>query len=87
MSVSMASRGAENSFYTTPYQGLSGLGLNLKPYRFRLGPTKVLSNAVHCRSLSSIHILYHQALVGGLSDTFEPATWIRNLQLYGGRKR
>ena len=31
--------------------------------------TKVVSTKVHSRSLSSIHILYNQALVGGLSDT------------------
>ena len=35
-----------------------------------------MSTKVLCRSLSSIHILYNQALVGGLSDSFDPATRI-----------
>ena len=35
-----------------------------------------MSKKVLCGSLSSIHILYHQALVGGLSDSFDPATRI-----------
>ena len=39
---------------------------------------------VQCRSLSSIHILYHQALVGGLSDSSDPARRIVNLSLDGG---
>ena len=43
-----------------------------------------MSKKVHCRSLSSIHILYNQALVGGLSDSSDPATRIVNLSLLGG---
>ena len=43
-----------------------------------------MSKKVHCRSLSSIHILYNQALVGGLSDSSDPATRIVNLSLDGG---
>ena len=45
-----------------------------------------MSKKVHCKSLSSIHIFYNQALVGGLSDTFDPATRIGNIQLAGGSK-
>ena len=45
---------------------------------------KVLTEKVHSRSLSSIHILYNQALVGGLRDTFDPATRIGNVSLAGG---
>ena len=36
------------------------------------------------RPLSSIRILYNQALVGGLSDSFDPDTRIPNIQLNGG---
>ena len=61
--------------HVRPTTGLCGAGV---------GPTKVLSKKVHCGSLSSIHIHYNQALVGGLSDTFDPATRIHNLQPYGG---
>ena len=43
-----------------------------------------MSTKVLHRSLSSIHILYNQALVGGLSDSFDPATRIGNIQLNGG---
>ena len=50
----------------------------------RVGPTKVLREKVVCRSLSSIHILYNQALVGGLSMNATPARQIVNLQLPGG---
>ena len=46
--------------------------------------TPVLRSKVHCRSLSSIHILYNQALVGGLSDTFDPGWRTCHLQLNGG---
>ena len=54
-----------------------------------IGPTKdvlliSLSENLLSSSLSSIHILYNQALVGGLSDTFDPATRNHNLQLPGG---
>ena len=42
---------------------------------------------VHCRSLSSIHILYNQALVRGLSDSFDPPRWIGNVSLIGGSTR
>ena len=51
-----------------------------------VGPTKVLREKVHCRSLSSIHILYNQPLVGGLSANLDPAKWIANLQLAGGSR-
>ena len=47
----------------------------------------VLSEEVHCRSLSSIHILYNQPLVDGLSVHPDPATQIVNLQLHGGSSR
>ena len=40
---------------------------------------------LYCRSLSSIHILYNQALVGGLSTSLDPGTRIVNLPLNGGR--
>ena len=43
-----------------------------------------MSTKVLHKSLSSIHILYNQALVGGLSDSFDPATRIGNLQLNVG---
>ena len=43
-----------------------------------------MSKKVLCRSLSSIHILYNQASVGGLSDSFDSATRIDNIQLDGG---
>ena len=43
-----------------------------------------MSKKVLCRSLSSIHILYNQASVGGLSDSFDSATLIDNIQLDGG---
>ena len=49
-----------------------------------MGPTKVLREKVLCRSLSSIHILYNQALVGGLSDSFDPAVRIAKFQENGG---
>ena len=45
---------------------------------------KVLSKKVHSRSLNSIHILYKQALVGGLSDNFDPSMRIAKFQLNGG---
>ena len=41
---------------------------------------QVLSKTVHSRSLSSIHILYNQALVGSLSDSFDPIPLIGNIQ-------
>jgi hypothetical protein len=34
--------------------------------------------------LSSIHVLYNQPLVGGLSGQPSPGTRIRNFQLNGG---
>ena len=37
---------------------------------------------VHCRSLISIHILYNQAFVEGLSDSYDPASQIPNVQLH-----
>ena len=46
-----------------------------------------MSKTVPCRSLSSIHILYNQALVGGLSDTFDPAPRIANVSSAGGSIR
>ena len=49
-----------------------------------MGFTKVLREKVPCRSLSSAHIDYKQAIVGGLSDTLDPARQIGNLQPYGG---
>ena len=48
-----------------------------------MGPTKVLREKVHCRSLSSIHIDYNQPLVSGLSMNATPLTRIVNLQLDG----
>ena len=41
---------------------------------------------LHCRSLSSIHIHYNQARVGGLSMSPDPARRIVNLQLTGGSR-
>ena len=49
--------------------------------RVGVGPTKVLREKVPCRSLSSTHIDYKQAIVGGLSDNLDPARQIVNLQL------
>ena len=49
-----------------------------------LGQVLVLSKKVHCMSLSSIHILYNQALAGGLSDSFDPIMHIGNFQSAGG---
>ena len=46
-----------------------------------MGLTKGLSEKSLSSSLSSIHILYNQALVDGLSVSFVPATWIDNIQL------
>ena len=37
-----------------------------------------------CSSLSSIHILYNQAIVGGIWLLLSPARWIANFQLVGG---
>ena len=34
--------------------------------------------------MSSIHILYNQAIVGGLSVSFDPAVRIPNVPLHGG---
>ena len=45
-----------------------------------------MSKKVYCRSLSSIHILYNQALVGGLSDIPDRARRIVNLFLLGGSR-
>ena len=49
-----------------------------------MGPTKGLGEKSHSISSSSIHILYNQALVRGLSVSYVPGTWIGNLQLHGG---
>ena len=51
-----------------------------------MGLTKGLSEKSLTSSsyLSSIHILYIQALVGGLSVSYVPATRIDNIQLAGG---
>ena len=46
-----------------------------------VGLTKGLSEKSLSSSLSSIHILYNQALVDGLSVSYVPATWIDNIQL------
>ena len=46
-----------------------------------------MSTKVLHRSLSSIHILYNQALVGGLSMNATPTKWIPNIQLNGGSSR
>ena len=48
-----------------------------------VGLTKGLSEKLLSSSLSSIHILYNQALVGGLSVSYVPATRIDNIQLPG----
>ena len=72
-------RGDHATCATRPYSvTLSGLGV---------GPTKVLREKVHCRSLRSIHIDYNQPLVGGPSVHPTPATQIANIifiQLPGG---
>ena len=49
-----------------------------------MGPTKVLSEKPLCRSLSSIHILYNQAIVGEMGPLLASARWIANVPLYGG---
>ena len=49
-----------------------------------VGPTKVLSENPLCRSLSSIHILYNQAIVGEMGPRLTSARWIHNVQLHGG---
>ena len=51
-----------------------------------VGLTKGLSEKSLSSSLSSIHILYNQALVDGLSVSYVPATWIDNIQLDGGSR-
>ena len=61
------------------HDGLSG-GTFVSGY----GHRKVLSKKVHCRSLTSIHIDYNQALVGGISMNPDPTRQIVNLQLNGG---
>ena len=48
-----------------------------------VGLTKGLSEKSLSSSLISIHILYNQALVGGVSDSSDPATRIVNLSLHG----
>ena len=45
---------------------------------------KGLSENVISSSLSSIHVLFNQVLVGGLSSHLTPATRIANFQLDGG---
>ena len=45
---------------------------------------KVLIKKVQCSSLSSIHVLYNQTLVGGVSCTLTPARWIANVKVNGG---
>ena len=62
----------------------SGLVCNFVDCGSGVGPTKVLREKVHCRSLSSIHILYNQALVGSLSMNATPLTRIVDLSLVGG---
>ena len=52
-----------------------------------VGLTKGLSEKSLSSSLISIHILYNQALVGGLSVSYVPATRIDNIQLHGGSRR
>ena len=47
-------------------------------------PRKGLGETSHSISSSSIHILYNQALVCGLSVRYVPNMWIGNLQLHGG---
>ena len=49
-----------------------------------VGPTKVLSEKPLCRSLSSIHILYNQAIVGEMGPLLASARWIANVSLPGG---
>ena len=49
-----------------------------------MGPTKVLSEKPLCRSLSSIHILYNQAIVGEMGPLLASARWIANVSLPGG---
>ena len=48
------------------------------------GPRKGLSIKVLSSPASSIHILYKQALVGGLSVTLPPTMRIRNFKMTGG---
>ena len=49
-----------------------------------VGPTKVLSEKPLCRSLSSIHILYNQAIVGEMGPLLASARQIDNVSLPGG---
>ena len=42
------------------------------------------NNQCYNRRTLCVHILYNQAFVGGLSDRFDPATRIANIQLPGG---
>ena len=49
-----------------------------------VGPTKVLSENPLCRSLSSIHILYNQAIVGEMGPLLASARQIDNVSLPGG---
>ena len=52
-----------------------------------MGPTKVTEGGLPLYNgsfLSSIYILYNQALVGGLSDSFDSAPWTGNVLLDGG---
>ena len=66
--------------FLAPVGGAHGVDLA----GFALGQVKVLSRKVHCMSLSSIHILYNQAIVGGIKPLLRPARQIVNLQLDGG---
>ena len=52
-----------------------------------VGLTKGLSEKLLSSSLRSIYTLYNQALVGGLSVSYVPATRIYNIQLPGGTRR
>ena len=49
-----------------------------------VSPTKGLSEKPLCRSLSSIHVLYNQAIVGEMGPLLASARWIGNVQLPGG---
>ena len=62
----------------------TAVALSVRLSGFGVGPTMVLREKVLCRSLSTIHILYNQALVGGLRTNPDPARQIVNLQLNGG---
>jgi hypothetical protein len=64
-----------------PYPETMGGALRL---RVTVADTKGLSEKVIKSPSSSIHVLYNQALAGGLSMTLNPDTRSDNVRLHGG---